>query len=180
MSIPTISPEQLAGLCRQRPKINLIDVRTPAEFRAVHLEAARNVPLDSLDPAALIREVATSGNDPLYLICASGTRGRQACEQLVMAGANNVMNVEGGTIACVKVGLPVIRGQKRVSLERQVRMTGGSLVLVGTLLGLVHPAFLVVPGFIGAGLLFSGITDTCGMAVILARMPWNRCASTSG
>jgi rhodanese-related sulfurtransferase len=177
MSIPTISPEQLAELCNQRPQINLIDVRTPAEYRALHLEAARNVPLEILDPAALIREFAVSDSDPLYVICASGSRGRQACERLVQAGINNVLNIEGGTTACVKAGLPVLRGKSSVSLERQVRMTAGSIVLVGTLLGLLHPAFLVVPGFIGAGLLFSGITDTCGMAMMLARMPWNRCGS---
>ncbi len=91
------------------------------------------------------------------------------------AGFANVVNVEGGTIACVEAGLPVVRDKKAMSLERQVRIAAGSLTLFGSLLGLLHPAFLAVPVFVGGGLAFSGITDTCGMAIILARMPWNRC-----
>ncbi len=74
-------------------------------------------------------------------------------------------------------GCPVdVRGKKTISLERQVRIAAGLLVLLGALLGwLVHPAFIGLSAFIGAGLLFSGITDTCGMGMILARMPWNQC-----
>ena len=97
------------------------------------------------------------------------------------AGFTRVFNVEGGTTACLAEGLPVVHGSKAISLERQVRMTAGSLVLAGALLGLlVHPYWTVLAAAVGAGLLFSGITDTCGMAVILAKMPWNRvkCEST--
>ena len=116
-----------------------------------------------------------SDNDPLYLICRSGSRGQQACEKFVKAGYSNAVNIEGGTIACVEAGLPVIRGKKSMSLERQVRIAAGSLVLLGAVLGwFVHPAFIGLSAFVGAGLVFSGITGTCGMAMILARMPWNR------
>ena len=91
------------------------------------------------------------------------------------AGFTNIVNVEGGTLACVEHGLPVVRGNKMVSLERQVRIAAGLLVLVGALLGwLVHPALHGLSAFIGAGLLFAGITDTCGMGMLLARMPWNQ------
>ena len=90
-----------------------------------------------------------------------------------------MVNVEGGTLACVDAGLPVVRGKKAVSLERQVRIAAGSLVLLGAALSFVHPAFVGLSAFVGAGLVFSGITDTCGMGMILARMPWNQVSQDS-
>jgi rhodanese-related sulfurtransferase len=174
MTLTTISPRELADLCKSG-KIDLIDVRTPVEFQEVHIEFARNVPLDRLDTAAVMRDRKGSKDEPLYLICRSGSRGRQACEKFLTAGFTNVVNVEGGTLACVEAGLPVVRGKKAISLERQVRITAGLLVLIGALLGwLVHPAFIGLSAFIGAGLVFAGITDTCGMGMMLARMPWNQ------
>jgi hypothetical protein len=133
------------------------------------------VPLDSLDPAEVMRSRGGTSPEPLYLVCRSGSRGRQACEQFLAAGFANVVNVEGGTLGCVEAGLPVVRGKKTIPLERQVRIAAGLLVLVGALLGLlVHPAFIGLSAFVGAGLVFAGITDTCGMGMLLARMPWNR------
>lgn len=170
----SISPAKLAELRKDGKKIDLIDVRTPVEYREVHVEVARNVPLDQLDPAALMQARNGSANDPLYVICRSGGRGQQACEKLLKSGFSNVVNVEGGTMACVEAGLPVVRGKKAMSLERQVRIAAGSLVLLGAVLGwLVHPSFIGLSAFVGAGLIFAGITDTCGMGMILARMPWN-------
>jgi rhodanese-related sulfurtransferase len=174
MSVTTISPQRLAELC-ESGKIDLIDVRTPVEFREVHVEPARNVPLDRLDAAALVQGRHGGKDEPLYVICRSGGRGRQACEKLLAAGFPNVVNVEGGTLACVEAGLPVVRGKKAISLERQVRIAAGTLVLLGVLLGwLVHPALYGLSAFIGAGLVFAGVTDTCGMGMLLARMPWNQ------
>jgi rhodanese-related sulfurtransferase len=174
MSVTTITPQQLAELC-QGGKLDLIDVRTPVEFREVHVEPARNVPLDRLDPAAVMQSRNGSADEPLYLICRSGGRGRQACEKFLAAGFTNVVNIEGGTLACVESGLPVVRGKKAISLERQVRIAAGLLVLLGALLGwFVHPAFIGLSAFIGAGLVFAGVTDTCGMGMMLARMPWNQ------
>ena len=174
MTATTISPQQLAELAEDGRKIDLIDVRTPVEFREVHLEAARNVPLDELDPAAIA--LSRNGSvEPLYVVCRMGNRGRQACEKLVEGGIAGAVNVEGGTLACIEAGLPVVRGRKSISLERQVRIAAGSLVVLGALLGwLVHPAFVGLSAFVGAGLVFAGVTDTCGMGMILARMPWNR------
>jgi rhodanese-related sulfurtransferase len=174
MSVPTISPRQLADLC-ERSRIELIDVRTPVEYREFHVAAARNVPLDKLDPAALMQARTGSKEEPLYVICRSGSRGRQACEKFLAAGFTNVINVEGGTLAWAECGLPVMRGKKAISLERQVRIAAGLLVLLGALLGwLVHPAFVALSAFVGAGLIFAGVTDTCGMGLFLARMPWNQ------
>ena len=180
MNVALITPHQLAELCRSGRKIDLIDVRTPVEYREVHVEFARNVPLDQLDAAALTQQHGGSPDGPLYVICRSGSRGQQACERLRKAGFSNVVNVEGGTMACVPAGLPVVRGRKAVSLERQVRIAAGALVLLGAMLAwLVHPAFIGLSVFVGAGLVFAGITDACGMALLLARMPWNRCGKSS-
>ena len=175
-----ITPQELAELCKDGKKIDLIDVRTPVEYREVHVEIARNVPLDQLDAGALMQARNGSANEPLYVICRSGSRGQQACEKFLQAGFSNVVNIEGGTLACVDAGLPVVRGKKAVSLERQVRIAAGALVLLGALLGLiVHPAFVGLSAFVGAGLVFAGITDTCGMGMILARMPWNQVKKTA-
>lgn len=173
----SITPQDLQELIRRGKAIELIDVRTPAEFETVHLDCARNVPLDQLNPGALMTR---SIEEPLYFICQGGGRGQKACEQLCAAGFTNVLNVEGGTAACVSAGLPVVRGAKAVSLERQVRMAAGLLVLVAALLGFfVHPYWIILAAAIGAGLLFAGITDTCGMGMLLAKMPWNRVRSAS-
>jgi rhodanese-related sulfurtransferase len=178
MSTATISPSQLSELVKQGKRIDLVDVRTPVEFRDVHVEFARNIPLDQLDPAAVMRSRTAAQEEPLYVICQAGGRGRQACEQFAKAAFSNVVNVDGGTSACVAAGLPVVRGKKAISLERQVRIAAGSLVLLGVALGtLVHPYLLGLSGFVGAGLVFSGVTDTCGMGMLLSRMPWNQCSS---
>src|SRR5262249_8283484 len=156
--------------------VDLIDVRTPVEFREVHASIARNIPLTELDPS---RIAAGQNGSPLYFICKSGGRGKQACEKLLAAGQSKVVNVEGGTTAWEEAGLPVVRGKKAVSLERQVRIAAGSIVLIGAALALfVHPYWIGLSAFIGAGLVFSGVTDTCGMAMLLARMPWNQISTT--
>jgi rhodanese-related sulfurtransferase len=181
MTVSAISPSTLAQLYGSGKKIDLIDVRTPVEFQEVHVEFARNVPLDQLEPAQIVRARNGSANEPLYLICRSGGRGQQACEKFLKAGFANVINVEGGTLACENTELPLVRGKKAISLERQVRIAAGSLVLLGLALGwFVHPYFAGLSAFVGAGLVFSGVTDTCGMGMVLARMPWNTRASASG
>ena len=172
--VSAISPSALAQLHRSGKGIDLIDVRTPAEFQEVHVEFARNIPLGELDPAQFVQARNGAANEPLYVICRSGGRGQQACEKFAKAGFTNAINVEGGTLACESAGLPLVRGHKVMSLERQVRITAGSLVLLGVLLGwFVHPYLYGLSAFIGAGLVFAGLTDTCGMGMLLARMPWN-------
>ena len=178
MSIATISPAKLAEIAREGRKIELIDVRTPVEFREVHLEIARNVPLDQLDPKVLMQARSGSGSEPLYVVCKSGGRSQQACEKFLKAGFTNIVNVEGGTTACIAAGLPVVRGKKAISLERQVRIAAGLLVLLGAIGShTLHPALIWLSALVGAGLMFAGITDTCGMGMVLARMPWNQCGT---
>ena len=180
MAPRTTSAAALAERSKAGGSIDLIDVRTPREYREVHVEFARNVPLDQLDPVAVLQSRRDSAHEPLYVVCQSGSRGQQACDKFLKAGFSNAINVEDGTPACVAAGLPIIRGKKAVSLERQVRVAAGSLVLLGILLGwLLHPACYGLSAFVGAGLVFAGITDTCGMGLLLARMPWNRCGEAT-
>ena len=99
MSIETITPRSLAELCKNGKPIDFIDVRTPMEFRELHVPQARNISLDQLDPVAVMEARSGSREEPLYFICRSGSRGRQACEKFLAAGYPNVVNVEGGTLA---------------------------------------------------------------------------------
>jgi len=174
----SISPQELSERSK-KSQIVLLDVRTPAEYEAAHIGVARNVPLEKFDAAAVLAAHVKPG-EPLYVICQAGGRGRQACEKLAQVGAAQVVNVEGGTAAWVAAGLPVVRGRQTISLERQVRIAAGSLVLTGVILALtVHPYFIGLSAFVGAGLVFAGVTDTCGMGMLLARMPWNQVKPTA-
>jgi len=174
MSVLTISPSDVVAGRAKSPGIRLIDVRTPAEFRSVHAEGATLIPFDQFDPGQFSRANA-GGNGPIYLICGSGARAKTAAEKCVAAGLTDVAVVEGGTSAWLAAGLPVARGRGAISLERQVRIAAGSLVLIGILLGFsASHLFFGLSAFVGAGLVFAGVTDTCGMGLILARMPWNQ------
>lgn len=152
----------------------LLDVRTPAEFREVHVEGAVNVPLSdvSVEKVTTLRRAA----EPVFVLCKGGVRAAQAAETLTRGGMENVFSVKGGTTACCDLGVTVVRGEKSaISIERQVRIAAGSLVLLGVIGGMtLHPTFYLLSAFIGAGLVFSGITDWCGMALLLMRLPWNR------
>ncbi|MBY0396976.1 MAG: DUF2892 domain-containing protein [Thermoleophilia bacterium] len=171
----TITPQALYEKVKAGEPVELIDVRTPAEFGEVHATIARLVPLDALDPKAVMAARTGAASAPLYAICRSGNRSRKACEAFLSAGFSNVVNVEGGTVAWEQAGLPVERGRKAISLERQVRIAAGALVVLATALGyFVHPAFLGLSAFVGAGLVFAGVTDRCGMAMMVAKMPWNQ------
>jgi rhodanese-related sulfurtransferase len=160
----TIAPAELQKLLAAQPGLPLLDVRTPVEYAGVHVPQARNVPLDQLSPKALFDADQLPKGQPVYLLCRSGG---------------------GGTQAWIEAGLPVTGGTTRViSLERQVRIAAGSLVLAGVLLGwFVHGGFFGLSAFVGAGLVFAGVTDWCGMGLLLAKLPWNQksgCASGSG
>lgn len=154
------------------PDALLLDVRTPGEFAAEHIEGAVSLPLHALDEAAA-RATLPAGR-PVVVVCRSGGRATMAAEKL--AAWNLPASVlEGGMNAWTAAGLPVKRGRGVISLERQVRIVAGTLVLVGVLGGwLIYPAIFGLAAFVGAGLVFAGITDFCGMGLLLARMPWNR------
>jgi rhodanese-related sulfurtransferase len=173
-TLTRLAPAEVEAKHRAGEPIALVDVRTPIEFAAVHAANAIHVPLDSFDPAKL---PCSAGSTPV-LLCKSGGRATKAANRLVEAGIDCIV-VEGGTDAWVAAGLPVVRERSVISLERQVRIAAGSLVLIGAVLALlVHPYFIGLSAFVGAGLVFAGVTNTCGMGLLLARMPWNRVAST--
>jgi len=168
----TIAPVELQKMLMAQPSVPVIDVRTPAEFAEAHVPQACNVPLDKLKPDSL----QLQKDQPVYLLCRSGGRAAKAADKFVKEGFTQPVVVEGGTFAWIEANLLVTRGQTRViSLERQVRIVAGSLVFIGVALGwFVHRGFYELSAFVGAGLVFAGITDFCGMGLLLARMPWNK------
>ncbi|MFD8633880.1 rhodanese-like domain-containing protein [Streptomyces sp. NPDC059533] len=162
---------------RRLGELTVVDVRTPGEFATGHLPDALNVPLDQLAPSVPeLREAAERA--PLLVVCASGGRSDKAVTELAVHGVA-ASGLTGGTRAWVAAGhrLRHPAGPVRAvwAMERQVRFAAGSLVLLGLMLGLlVHPAFPLLSGAIGAGLVFSAVTDTCGLAALLGRLPVNR------
>lgn len=165
----TITPVELQKVLAEQPTLALLDVRTPVEYAEVHVKQARNEPLNQLEPAQYPK------TQPIYLICRNDTRSKIAADQFEAADFKDIVLVQGGTQAWIEAGLPVERGPvKVISLERQVRIAAGSLVVVGVVLGwFVHRAFFGLSAFVGAGLVFAGVTDTCGMGLLLAKAPWN-------
>lgn len=169
-----ISPSELNAMVARGESLLVVDVRSPAEYGEAHVPFAVNHPLPDLDAHALRAEIEKDGKR-LVFICKSGTRGRSACEKAIAAGVSTVCNVDGGTGAWIEAGLPVIRGAKSFSVERQARVVIGSMVLMGVALGaFVHPYLLGIAAFFGGGLLYAGLFDSCPLANCLAAMPWNR------
>lgn len=150
----------------------VIDVREFSEFNSERVADAQLMPLSNFEKHA--DEIDHS--KPVYLMCRSGNRARQAAEKLSAKGFTDIHVIEGGMTAWAGAALPVVKGESKVwSLERQVRFTAGLLVVIGIVLGLtVSPYLFILSGFVGAGLVFAAVTDTCGMAMMLARMPWNK------
>lgn len=173
---PVLSPEDLVRLLDERPDVRLLDVRTPGEYESVHIRGAYNVPLDTLGEHA--REIRASVTAPVILICQSGQRARRAEAALKESGMPNLHVLDGGMKAWIDAGLPVERGRERLSLERQVRIAAGALAASGGFLALlVHPLFALLPALVGSGLVFAGVTNTCLLAMLLSKLPYNRPAT---
>ncbi len=173
--LKTISPEAAAALLRDGGA-TLVDVREPDEHARERIPGARNLPLSRLEEA----ELAVQSGKPVLFHCRSGARtaghaGRLAAK----AGLCEAYVVDGGLEAWKRAGLPVAEDRRQpLELMRQVQITAGSLVVLGVVLGaLVAPAFFALAGFVGAGLVFAGVTGTCGLARLLRAMPWNRAAA---
>jgi rhodanese-related sulfurtransferase len=168
-----ISVEQLRKLDGQ-DKI-FVDVRSPAEYRSVRVQGAVNLPLNSITCADVKKLIGEKQNPAIVLLCGKGGRARKAAE-ILQAGSFNLLVVEGGTNACVDANIPTEKGgAAMISIERQVRIGAGSLVCLGLVLGhFVNPYFYFLSAFIGAGLVFAGVTDWCGMGLLIARAPWNK------
>jgi rhodanese-related sulfurtransferase len=149
----------------------LVDVRTPGEYRSENIPNSVNMPLDDLTDSA--RSLENHSN--IVLVCASGTRAKKACE--VLSKENIEAHVlESGMRGWKESGLPTDVGSSKViSIERQVRIVAGAMAATGGVLAiLVHPYWAGLSAFVGLGLVFAGVTDTCGMALMLAKLPFNR------
>jgi glyoxylase-like metal-dependent hydrolase (beta-lactamase superfamily II)/rhodanese-related sulfurtransferase len=170
----TITVDQLARVLGDAQAPLVVDVRLPAEYRAVHLEPSVLLPLDEI---ARRRDELPRQRE-LVVVCRTGARARLAAAQLT---GFRTRVLEGGLVAWQEAGHPVVEGKAHVSLERQVRIAAGALACTGGVLAVaVSPWFGLLPAFIGAGLVYAGITDRCGMAMVLAKLPYNRAASDGG
>jgi rhodanese-related sulfurtransferase len=177
-AFPLISPMDLTGRLNSQPGVTVLDVRSPAEYQAGHIPGARLLPVDELDArslAGIVEDAGLSADNPLYLTCHTGGRAEKAADRLREAGVEHVTLVEGGTEAWQKAGLPLNKCGNALSLERQVQIAVGSLLVLKVLFGFtVHELFFVAGAAIGAGLITAGVTRWCGMAQLISRMPWNR------
>lgn len=180
MTYRQIAPEELHRMLGSGMGIDLIDVRTPSEFAAVHVNEARNEPVDTLDVTRVLSSRIGAPDSSVYVMCKSGARARQACDRFLAAGHDNVVLVDGSMESWLAAGLPVVRGRKAMPLDCQTRIAIGTMVLTGVAMGvLIHPAFLAISAFAGLGLIMAGITDNCPLANVIARMPWNRGVASS-
>lgn len=171
-SLEMITPREALSLVQKDPQVKLLDVRSALEFSQVHIKDAVNVPIDML--LAKVNDLSASGQAYIVL-CHTGNRSPMAADMLMQSGIHGVKVMQGGMTRWQKEGLPVIKGEGGISLERQVRLIAGSLVLAGILLALfAHWAFILIPVFVSCGLVYSGLTDNCLMGMLLMKLPYNK------
>ena len=171
-STKTITSERLRQLRDEDPGLRILDVRTGGEFETGHIPGSFNVPLDMLGEH--VGELARVDHS-IVLVCQSGGRATKACDRLTTAGKGEVYVLDGGMNSWQSTGGDVAAGEKRRwAMDRQVRLVAGSLVLAGVLASVAVPKAKWLSAGIGAGLLFSAVTDTCAMAGMLAKLPYNR------
>ena len=170
--IKQTSVHELNEMLSTGGECQVIDVREFSEFNSERIADAQLMPLSNFEKHAEVID----RSKPVYLMCRSGNRAKQAAERLLSRGFTDIHVVQGGMGAWAEASLPVLKGESKVwSLERQVRFTAGTIVLLGLIAGiLVHPYLLLISAFVGGGLVFSAVTDTCGMGMMLAKMPWNK------
>ncbi len=168
----TISADEAFRLVSKGADSSVIDVRTGAEFDGEHIPGSRLIPVDEVEARA---DEVRAAPVPRLLLCRSGNRATIAQKALEKLHVKGLTVIEEGLGAYLGAGGNTVKGKASMSLERQTRIVMGILVLLGIFLAIfVHPAFLILSGFIGAGMIFSGITDCCAMGMVIAKMPWNR------
>lgn len=167
-----IDVSQLRQLRHEDPDIRILDVRTGGEFETVHIPGSYNVPLDTLGEH--VRDLAAVDH-AVVLVCQSGGRATQAHEKLTSAGKDALHILDGGMAAWEMGGGDVVRGDSdRWAMDRQVRLVAGSLALAGIAASTVVPAAKWIAGGVAGGLTFSAVTNTCAMATMLGKLPYNR------
>jgi rhodanese-related sulfurtransferase len=167
-----IDARTVADWMRRDEPMHILDVRTPAEYESLHIPGSYNVPLDTLGEHA--EELQRHVNEPVVLVCRSGNRATQAEQRLAAAGMANIKVLDGGMLSWLSAAGPVNRGRQRWSLERQVRLVAGALVLAGIVGSLAVPELKYLSGAVGAGLTVAALTDTCTMGTLLSKLPYNR------
>lgn len=176
MSHARIHPTDL--LAQPSADLCILDVRTAAEVKAKSLPGCLHIPLHELTPERLQTALAESGKDGacVYLLCQGGRRAELAADQLKGQVGAKLCVIDGGIQAVEAANIPLVSAPRQViPLERQVRIAAGLLVLTGAVLGTwLHPGFYGLSAFVGAGLVFAGVTDICPMAMAIAKAPWNR------
>jgi rhodanese-related sulfurtransferase len=179
-AIRTISPAELAHRQDNGEAPLLIDVRSAREYEQVRARDARWMPLDRFEPARLpelLDDPGAGRQRPVFLICQSGMRAEKAARQMLAGGLPNAIVVAGGTEAWARSGLPSVRkpGAPTLSLEQQVQVSLGILLVLKVVFGFaIHPAFFLLVGGLGLGLVWAGVTRSCGLSRLIERMPWNR------
>jgi len=171
-SLEMISPHEVSSLLKQDPRTKILDVRSALEFSQLHIEHSLNIPIDMI--SAKINELSQSRQNYLVL-CHTGNRAAMAADMLIQSGIHTVKVMEGGIVRWQKEKLPVIKGQGGMSLERQVRLIAGSLVLLGIIMSwLLNWTFIFVSVFVSSGLIYAGLTDNCLMGMLLMKLPYNK------
>lgn len=176
MSHKRIHPVDL--MANKTADICILDVRTAAEVKAAGLPDCLHIPLHDLTPERLQAEIEKSGKNgaQVYLLCQGGKRAELAADQLKGKLNAELVIIEGGMNAVKQSNIPLAeKGKKVIPLERQIRIVAGLLVITGAVLGTwVNPAFYGLSAFVGAGLVFAGVTDICPMGMLIAKAPWNK------
>ncbi|MDH3705529.1 MAG: rhodanese-like domain-containing protein [Acidimicrobiia bacterium] len=167
----TITPTELQRRLDDDPSVQLLDVRSGAEFESAHIPGAVNVPLDALGRVG--REIADTDRT-FVLVCQSGNRAGQAHTQLSAAGKEHLVVLDGGMQAWEQAHGPVNRGEAKWAMDRQVRLVAGSLVLASVVASLAVPQTKWLAGAVGAGLTWSALSNTCAMANVLGKLPYNQ------
>ncbi len=166
------TPKDALGIIEKDPQAKLLDVRSALEFSQVHIKDSINMPIDML--SAKINDLSRSGQSYIVL-CRTGNRSPMAADMLIQSGIQGVKVMQGGMTRWQKERLPVIKGEGGISLERQVRLIAGSLVLLGILMSwFLHWAFIFISVFVSCGLIFAGLTDNCLMGMLLMKLPYNK------
>ena len=174
----TVEAAQVRESREADPQIRLIDVRTPGEFASAHIHGSYNVPLDLLREHR--EELTAQHGDPVVLVCASGARAEQARALLESAGLERLSVLRGGTTSWEQDGGDLNRGRGTWAMERQVRLVAGVLVLTGVVASTAFAPLKWIAGFVGAGLTFAAVTNTCAMSRVLGLLPHNRTSSAGG
>ena len=166
-----LNAAELRELIHEDPSIRVLDVRTGGEFESVHIPGSFNVPLDTLTEHA--RELADV-DQRVVLVCQSGARASEAGEKLNAQGKEALQVLDGGISAWESSGGDVVRGEARWAMERQVRLTAGSIVLGSVIASVLVPKAKWLAAGVGFGLTFSAVSNTCGMAKVLSKLPYNQ------